>query len=144
MCIAIKLSDKETLDIARSIYQKNFGRSTLTPDEKIFFLKVEDNLAGVVRLCFEYNVFQLRSMLILPEFRGKGFGRELLKGFEEYLNKNKIREIYCLPWAKLESFYSEIGFKRESIELAPKFLKERLSEYESQNKDKIIFMRRMK
>ncbi len=137
-------SEKEKLDLAKSVYHKHFGRSTLTANEKIFFLEIDNTLAGLVRLCFEYDVFQLRSMLIFPEFRGKGFGRKFLKGFENYLDQNKIREIYCLPWAKLENFYSEIGFKKEPTHLAPVFLKERLNEYRSQNKDEIIFMRRSK
>jgi N-acetylglutamate synthase-like GNAT family acetyltransferase len=135
-------SSVESNLLAKSLYQKYFGRSTLGPDERFFFIESGDKVIGVVRLSIEQSSSQLRSMLVVPEYRNKGIGKRLLKEFESYLIGHNIKNTCCLPYAKLESFYGEIGFKKHDFADAPDFLQKRLTEYKNQNKDEIIFMLR--
>ena len=127
---------------AKPLYQKYFGRSNIREDETYFFAEKSGELIGVVRLSYEESTYLLRSMLVVPNLRGKSIGLRILEAFEEYLVENSISTVYCLPWGRLEHFYEKIGFKRSLENTAPVFLQNRLVDYQKENEDEIICMKR--
>ena len=83
-------------------------------------------MVGNVRLCSENGCFVLRTMRIADHFQRRGLGSQILKQIKELLSERKIIKIYCIPYAHLEFFYGQIGFRRISSNEAPKFLQDRL------------------
>jgi adenylate kinase family enzyme len=118
------------------------GRNVRARDgERYFVARVNDALLGAVRLCREEGTPMLRGMLVAERARKQGVGRALLKAFDEYLAKEKIRGAWCVPHAHLESFYARIGFVRAFDADAPGFLRERVAKYRSEGMDAILMRR---
>ena len=86
-------------------------------------------LIGLVRLCHEENRNILRSMEVKSEFRRQKIGTRLLDAFQQYVAAEKIDVIYSLPYAHLEKFYGQIGFRSLDEDDLPPFLKLRLEAY---------------
>jgi N-acetylglutamate synthase-like GNAT family acetyltransferase len=133
-------SGPDTISKIKPVYQEFFGRSNVGEDDIFFIAESNDLVIGIVRFCVEESTPLLRSMLVVPNYRGKGIGRDILKMFEKYLMENKISKTWCIPFKKLEKLYSEIGFISHPTKDAPLFLQERLKEYQQQENDEIIFM----
>ncbi len=55
--------------------------------------------------------FQLRGMATLEEYRGKGFGNQLLNFAIVYLKGQKANYIWCNARKKALKFYESIGFE---------------------------------
>ncbi len=104
--------------------------------------EAQNEIIGIVRFCVENSTPLLRSMLVIPQYRKKGIGKLLLNVFEGHLDENKIAGVCCIPWKKLEGFYSKIGFYRCPPSNAPLFIQKRLLAYQEQENDEIIFMTR--
>ena len=121
-------------EIVDPFYQKHESTGKAR-DTDLFFLAFEkDQLVGCVRFCIEENTPLLRTMMVDEQFRKQKIGSRLLVAFENYLIDNEIKNTYCIPYAHLEKFYGQIGFKRLTDEEMPKFLLERLQKYRSQGK----------
>ncbi|MGD1920056.1 MAG: GNAT family N-acetyltransferase [Pleurocapsa sp.] len=98
--------------------------------DRVFLANINNELAGVVRLCPEMNVLVLRGMQVLPEFQGQGIGTKLLKSCNDYLGQQPC---YCIPWSHLHSFYGQIGFQIISPAELPDFSAQRLKRYIARN-----------
>jgi len=85
----------------------------------------KNKIIGIVRLSYENNICVLRGMQIAKEFRRKGIGTLLIKKLNNYIGSNTC---WCIPHKWLESFYSQIGFKKIDENKAPLFLLERIIE----------------
>jgi GNAT superfamily N-acetyltransferase len=81
-----------------------------------------------VRLAPEHGTPVLRGMQVHPDHRRQGVGSKLLARISEELGESSC---YCIPYAHLVQFYSQIGFDVIEITLAPPFLKERLESYQA-------------
>jgi N-acetylglutamate synthase-like GNAT family acetyltransferase len=127
----IFVSGAEAESLANPFYEEHAGKK-LARKSDLFFLALHNKIViGAVRLCFEFNIPVLRSMMIDPKYRRQRIGFRLLSEFNKYLDENDIKDTYCLPYAHLELFYQSIGFrlipairKRQ----LPDFLKTRLRE----------------
>lgn len=79
-----------------------------------FTVREEDALCGILTAKSFWGSFCLRRLLVLPEFRGEGFGRFLVeKSFE------KARELGCTCCLvetlsfQAKGFYEKLGFEIE-------------------------------
>jgi GNAT superfamily N-acetyltransferase len=69
-----------------------------------------DDAAGVGRLVpIDAQSCELGGMLVFEAFRGRGVAKALI---DELLRHAEGREVYCLPFAELESLYASAGFAR--------------------------------
>ena len=118
-----KVEDIEEIKI---LYQKCGYGGGVKSEDCVFIARINNQLAGAVRLCSEMNVLVLRGMQILPKFQNQGIGTELLKSCDRYLAR---KSCYCLPWQHLHSFYERVGFKAISPEQLPAFLNQRFQHY---------------
>lgn len=108
------------------------GKKHRARDTDIFFVAFDGERAvGAVRYCVEQGSALLRSMQVDPEYQRKGVGMKLLQHFEGYLKENRVRSVFCLPYAHLEGFYGQIGFRPVRVAEAPAFLHDRMLEYKS-------------
>ena len=96
----------EELESIKDQYQR--------PNGGIIFLKINDMVFGCVGIRkFESNICELKRMYIKKQYRGKGFGQQLLNSainLAKSLNYNKIR-LDTLPTMKEAShIYKKSGF----------------------------------
>ncbi|MGZ3711168.1 MAG: GNAT family N-acetyltransferase [Bdellovibrionota bacterium] len=138
--IAQKLGSevKEQVD---QFYEKNGGGTRARNNDLFFLLFMKEQLAGTVRFCVEENTPMLRSMMIREACRGQGLGTKLLGAFVAYLDENKIRDVYCIPYDYLEKFYGAVGFRKAEVNEIPPFLEKRLGEYNLKPKKFICMLR---
>ena len=120
-------------DVARllvdPLFERNGSRARAREDDLFFLAMIENSLAGCVRYCVESGTPMLRSMMVDEQQRRMGIGLKLLQEFAAYLDRNQIQNVYCLPYAHLETFYARAGFLRVHPGEAPAFLQERLQDY---------------
>ncbi len=129
--------------IADDFYQKCGSAGFVNTQDTLVSAYVENEMIGNVRLCFEQDHFLLRTMRVRNDFQRTGVGIKILKAFENLLSERSIFEVYCVPYAHLESFYGTIGFKDIVIEVAPGFLQDRIKKMKVDHpENNYILMRR--
>ena len=125
-----------------AFYARNGAQGRARPGDLFFCAYVGDELVGCVRYCVEFQTPMLRTMMIDEKYRRTGLGKQILEEFAKFLDENLIHNVYALPYTHLESFYSEIGFKRVDPDFAPDFLYQRLTAYNGPGDVKMICMKR--
>ena len=70
-------------------HQKWFNNKINSEDYRILFFMDEDKYVGMVRLSVEED-FATISYLISKDFRGKGYGKIMLKFLKRYVKENNI------------------------------------------------------
>lgn len=65
------------------------------------------------------NHFRLRGMATLPEFRGRGLSKALLKTAFPLIRKNFCDKVWCNAREAAQEFYQKVGFqsKGEKFEI---------------------------
>lgn len=81
--------------------------------ESFLIAKVDEKVIGCIRHKFhDENTVEICSLGVLPNFRGKGIGKALLKKkLNELINKN-IRPIYVVTVD--DRIFVPLGFKHDS------------------------------
>lgn len=123
-------------------YKKNGSKATAREKDLFFIAYSAQEIKGCVRFCIEEDTPMLRTMHVDSTCRHLGIGRRLLEAFSNYLDNNKVHNVFCLPYLHLEKFYGLINFKIVEATEAPKFLVNRAAEY-AQNGTHTLFMRRL-
>jgi GNAT superfamily N-acetyltransferase len=60
---------------------------------------------------FKGKAYQLRGMATLENYRGKGFGNQLINFATVYLRGQKANYIWCNARKKALRFYQDVGFE---------------------------------
>lgn len=85
----------------------------------LFAIQLSDKTIGVALFLEDSpEVIELKNIAILPDYRGKGYGKEiLLKSFELYKSKYYNKMIVGTANSSIENiaFYQKIGFRMTSI-----------------------------
>ncbi|WP_064606797.1 GNAT family N-acetyltransferase [Streptobacillus moniliformis] len=85
-------------------------------DAVLFF---EEKVVGMIRVVGENKiVFFIKDLMILPEYRNKGYGKLLLNSALEYISKNACKGAYIglMSTVDYETFYEKFGFIRRPNE----------------------------
>jgi GNAT superfamily N-acetyltransferase len=86
-----------------------FQPSDLDRDFQIV-AELDGELAGTGRLVpVGENSVELGGMLVLDRFRGRGIARAII---DELLRHAAGRQVYCIPFADIETIYTAAGFVR--------------------------------
>jgi N-acetylglutamate synthase-like GNAT family acetyltransferase len=117
-------------DLVDAFYERNGSVARARPDDVFFLAMKGDTLIGCVRYCVENDTPMLRTMRVDASYQRRGVGLALLASFAAYLDERNIRRVFCLPYSHLERFYGRIGFVRVPMHEVPRFLQERLHEYD--------------
>lgn len=105
----------------------------------VYFLEYNQKIVSFVAIKRYRSVHELKSVYTFPHYRGKHHMSALIK---HVTNKYPALVLICKP--RLESFYTQFGFKR--INSAPAFLRfERrfANFFISKKKSRLILMRRV-
>ncbi|HUP63255.1 MAG TPA: GNAT family N-acetyltransferase [Thermoanaerobaculia bacterium] len=90
--------------------------------EIVVVAEIDGDRAGIARLVpVDERSCELGGMLVFEDFRGRGVARALI---DELLRHAEGREVYCIPFADLESLYAAAGFERADD--APQPVREKL------------------
>jgi len=116
-----EITAEETYTIRKEVLRKNMDLSYkfsgdhdkdtfhlgLLKNKKIIsivsFMKTNNHL-------FLKDQYQLRGMATLENFQGKGYGKILISRAEIFLNKKKIKEVWCNARVNSIDFYTKQGF----------------------------------
>ena len=78
--------------------------------EIVVIAEISGEPAGLGRLVdVDERSCELGGMLVFEPFRGRGVARAIV---HELLQHARGRDVYCIPFAHLESMYAEAGFTR--------------------------------
>lgn len=105
-------------------YEKvHFIPSDLTRDT-IVVAEADDQRVGIGRLVpAGEGVCELGGMFVADTHRGRGIAHAIV---EELIRHAGDREIYCIPFADLETLYAAAGFRRIEAVFLPAKIQEKL------------------
>ena len=124
--ISIRVGTASDIERVNEYYNSHQRSSDASASDFLLLAEDDNQVVGVVRLCFEERYHLLRGMYLTAAYRGQGIGSQMLHQLAKYIGN---QDCYCLPWAHLESFYRIIGFETMTNEDLPGFLQERLTKY---------------
>jgi amino-acid N-acetyltransferase len=87
--------------------------------DKFVLLVDGERLAGVAGLETYGNLGLLRSVAVVPELRGSGYGRQLVDAIHTIAQNQGISDIYLLT-ETAEAFFTHLGFAKVDRKKAPK------------------------
>jgi len=80
-------------------------------------------IISFVRIFFDGYVTLVQDLIVDPNFRGKGLGKELMKHIELFSMNNKDIEAIWLVNQASFNFYEHIGYKATELKMYFKALK---------------------
>lgn len=121
-----KASNNDAEELARqnNIYFGDVGRTLIMPEEEekrnriTYMVELNSKVIGKIRIDFSTDEGFISGFGILPEYRGKGYGREAIKAALYILNKNDIHKAALEVAAQNKnalSLYKSCGFAEMSV-----------------------------
>lgn len=117
-----EISPEQTYEIRLEVLRKGIDlpvQFSGDTDSETFHLGLFENnkLVGISSFMktnnslFNVKQYQLRGMATIPETRGKGYGKALLKYAIEMLKDKKMAILWCNAREVALQFYLKLGFK---------------------------------
>lgn len=110
----IKLTRVESKDLAqiRDILKRNYlvFRDIKNKEVELFLVYEDSFFVGIIGLEKFDEIGLLRSLVVLEDYRNKGYGRKICNSLIEYAKGQGINELYLLT-TKARKFFEKIGFK---------------------------------
>jgi ElaA protein len=78
-------------------------------------MKIGENLAGYSRIVpasGKYPEVSIGRIVVNPLYRGKGFGKEIVRKSLEWIGESGSQPVRIEAQAHLQQFYSELGFRK--------------------------------
>ena len=81
-----------------------------------FFLGIiNENIVGCISLIEYDGIAEIRSFIVLPEFRGRGIGKALLDACILEAKKHDYDKIYALTHESVFGFFEKNGFVKVEV-----------------------------
>jgi predicted GNAT family N-acyltransferase len=121
---AVVVTDHEGILLVQKMRRKIFGEEQGIPQEMDFdgmdeksihvLLYVNENSEPIAsgRLTIEENLGMLSRIAVVPEYRGTGVGKRIVRELEKVAKEKSVRKLSLDPHAYLEKFYSDLGYKK--------------------------------
>jgi len=122
----IEQLDPMKLPLVSRLYKLFYPSGKAKKDELTFVGYLENQLVSVVRFRTIEQCRLLTGMLVVPDFRDKGLGHELMAYCSEHVLTGGD---YCFAYQHLESFYSQHGFTTIEHQELPNALKSLFERY---------------
>lgn len=115
------INAEETYPIRREVLRKNIDlpyklEGDFDKDAIHLGAYIDEKLVSIVTLInrrkelLKGEQFQLRGMGTLSEYRGKGYGKLLVRRSEEYLISRGIQTIWCNARTEATGFYNSLNY----------------------------------
>jgi len=104
------------------LYKKSFLTALKKENTNEFVLEDGGKIIGHITLSLYWDFWHMCNAMIVDgvvvdkDFRGKGFGKELMKFAEEFARKNSAKQIYLYTNGGKESaikLYEKLGYKKK-------------------------------
>jgi len=110
--MGIKLATKNELQWVNEQYREIGFLPSHLENETIAIVTYNDKYAGLGRIVYlNEEEAEIGGIYILDEFRGLSLANELVGYLVKETELKNIKEVYCLPFEELKSFYEKFGFK---------------------------------
>jgi N-acetylglutamate synthase-like GNAT family acetyltransferase len=94
--------------IAKILHKYKGDSSNMLPNQ-FLLAKAGDKIIGCIRIKkLGEDSYELASLVVLPEYRSRGIGGELIN---KIINQETCRPIFLLTSPEKETFYNKYGFK---------------------------------
>lgn len=123
--ITLEILSKERYRAVQEFYTSVGYFKPIEDEDKVIGVVYQNRIIGAARISTEEGVFVLRGVQVSINFQRQKLGTQLLNRASTLIGENIC---WCLPYEWLESFYSQIGFKKVAQEQAPLFLQKRMLE----------------
>src|SRR3990172_104539 len=116
----VSATTRDLQDILRLLETCGLPTADLSPAllEGFLVQRQAGGLQGVVGLQIFERVGMLRSLAVLAERRGRGWGEQLTRQAEELARKRGVGELYLLT-TTAEGFFTRLGYQAIAREQAP-------------------------
>ena len=102
--------------------------NNIPKNHHIFTYTFDNKLIGMITIIIEQklihgssSVAHIEDLVILPEYRGSGIGKELLEFAKNFAKNNNCYKIILDCDKKLIPFYEKSGFKEGAVQAFIKF-----------------------
>lgn len=117
--LILKRADNNDLAQIRDILKRNYlvFKDIKHKNVELFLVYEDSAFVGIIGLEKLDKLGLLRSMVVLDEYRNKGYGREICNKLLEYAKNEGIKEVYLLT-TTARKFFEKIGFsiiKRKDV-----------------------------
>jgi predicted GNAT family N-acyltransferase len=121
---AVVATDHEGILLVQKMRRKIFGDEQGIPQEMDLDGKDEKSIHVLLyanenpepmasgRLTIEENLGILSRIAVVPEYRGTGVGKRIVRELEKVAKEKSVRKLSLDPHAYLEKFYSDLGYKK--------------------------------
>ncbi|MCJ2378852.1 GNAT family N-acetyltransferase [Vibrio sp. ZSDZ34] len=129
--------DPIRLPIAKKLYKQHYPAGRPKADERIISARFESATCALVRLRSVDSYRLMTGMLVLPEYRQRGVGHQLMN----YLMRHELQlSDFCFSLTDLAPFYAQHGFQAISQDELPAALKTLFIRYTGSGKS-LVAMR---
>lgn len=109
------------------------------PRDTMVIAELDGERAGFGRLVEAGGrAYELGGMYVFEAFRGRGVARAIV---EELIRRGHGRELYCIPFADLETLYAAAGFRRVDPVGVPPKIREKLEWCEREMGRAVVLMK---
>lgn len=115
---SIFFSDEEEIEEASNDNQINSSINEEISINNVYMSEINGEVIGKIKIKYEENSAFIYGFGILPEFRGKGYGKETLKEALKLINNKEIIDIELDVESKNDialNLYKDRGFKEVSV-----------------------------
>lgn len=108
-------------EILRLVSEADLPTEDLTVDKLKDFLvarREDGSVIGAIGVEAYQDVGLLRSLVIHPYHRGRGFGKLLVNGLETFARKRGIKTLYLLTTTAID-FFPKLGYRQTQRSTVP-------------------------
>lgn len=94
-----------------------FDRLTNPRSNDLYFVaKINNHVVGIIRMKEDKDIFELKTLYVLPKYFGKGIGTMLWSEVKKFIPPDKKITVEVASYTKAKDFYKKIGFVQEGDE----------------------------
>lgn len=118
--LSLKKADNNDLAQIRDILKRNYlvFRDIKNKSVELFLAYENSNFVGIIGLERFGEIGLLRSLVVIQDYRNKGYGRKICSCLIEHAKAEGIKELYLLTQTA-RKFFEKIGFKMIKRKDAP-------------------------
>lgn len=117
---------EECLKIREEVFQKGqnvpkiieIDDYDIIDNKVVHFLMRDDDLIATCRCIYLDDSIKLQRVAVLKEYRGKNYGKDLIKYVEEFAKEKNIKKIILNSQYQAINFYKKLGY----VEVGDEFL----------------------
>ncbi|GGE60982.1 GNAT family N-acetyltransferase [Priestia taiwanensis] len=110
--MAIVWATNNDLEWINEQYKKVDFMPSYLENERIAIVTYKEEYAGLGRILYvNEDEAEIGGIYVLEAFRGISLAYELVDSLVQETKNSNLKEVYCLPFEELRSFYEKFGFK---------------------------------